>query len=736
MTKQVQLPRIETGVRNLDALLCGGLPQGSATVIAGSPGAGKTILAQQICFHNAALGKGALCFSTLSEPTAKTLLHLSQFSFFDPKRMNENIQFVDLGGLLRGRRAEEAIELVMDHVRRKKPSLVMIDSFKVFNDLTESSEELRAFGYELAVQLMAWETTVLLLGEFGLAEIATNPLFSIVDGLLLVNQREQSGEQQRFIQIVKMRGTDHSRDEHPFLIGTQGIEIFAPRVTIKREENGAQLTRCKTGISKLDDLLGEGIPRGSSLLVAGVAGTGKTVLLLEFIYRGALAGEKGVIFSFEETGERLRSAAASLGWDFEGQIERGMIELVFIPQPDILVEQHMLMMRDRIHDARAQRVAVDSVSVFLHKIKDSQTSREKTFQLASIVQNARAVGLFATDIPYGANQISRFGVEETVVDGVILLTSTQEGFERQRYLEVYKLRNTAHSKGRHNIVIGPGGVNVFPRYASSAVGAEKATRETGAARRTSRLASGIPGLDPLLGGGFHPESVTLICGTAGTGKTTAALQFVIEGAAQNEPGLYIALEESREDILRTATELDMPLESAMERGLVDIVALSREHVRANQLLTILGEKIRAGGTRRLSFDSASCLCTEGLTPLDARHALRGLIMTFKQHEVTSCFTLELDESTDRGLHRQRSLSSLADNLLLLRASEMGGERKPTLTVIKTRASPHDFGTHDVTFGRGGLRIVADGEPPSHRTKHEPPRRASKKPRAKRSRGRR
>lgn len=259
----------------------------------------------------------------------------------------------------------------------------------------------------------------------------------------MLTQREQAGEQQRFIQVVKMRGTEHSRDEHSFVIRESGIEVYAPRVTIQREDIGINQPRLKTGIHKFDDLLGEGISRGSSLLIAGVSGTGKTILLLEFLYRGALAGEKGILFSFEETEERRRSNARSLGWGLDEQIERGMVEIIFIPQPNILVEAH-LMMRERIGAMQARRVAVDSVSVFLHKVKDAQLAREKVFQLASIIQNTQAVGFLATDIRYGATEISRFGVEETVVDGVFVLSSTEEGLERHRYIEIYKLRNTAH----------------------------------------------------------------------------------------------------------------------------------------------------------------------------------------------------------------------------------------------------------------------------------------------------
>ncbi len=456
--------RIETGVRNLDALFMDGLPKGSVTVIAGSPGTGKTVLSQQICFHNASGEKRVLYFSTLSEPTAKTLRYLKQFKFFDPRKLDDGVQFVDLGALLKINSLEEAAKAIMAQVKQVKPAIVVIDSFKSFDDLAHSKEELRKFGYELAINLMAWESTTFLLGEYGADDIQTNPLFSIVDGMIVLSQRAESGEQQRFIQVVKMRGSNHSRDEHAFSITPSGIEIFAPRVTIQREDRGPTKDRCMTGITKLDKLLGDGIPRGSSLLVGGVAGTGKTVLLMEFLYRGAQAGEKGIVFSFEETEERLRASARGLGWDFDHEVDRKMIEIVFIPQPNIRVEEHLLMMKERIEQAQAKRVCVDSASVFLHKIKDPQIAREKTFQLATIIQNSQAVGFFSTDIPYGSGDISRFGVEETVVDGIILLSSTEEGMDRQRYLEIYKLRNTAHLKGRHKMTIGQGGLNVFPHY--------------------------------------------------------------------------------------------------------------------------------------------------------------------------------------------------------------------------------------------------------------------------------
>jgi circadian clock protein KaiC len=692
--------RLPTGVRNLDELLRGGIPKGGVTVIAGPPGAGKTILTQQICFHNVANDRPVLYFNTLSEPTAKTLRYLAQFAFFDAKKIDAGFEFVDLGMIMRTKALAEASQLFMEHVKRVKPAIVVVDSFKVFDDLAQSREELRKFGYEIAINLMAWESTTFLLGEYGPKEIETNPLFSIVDGMIVVTQRQESGEQQRFIQITKLRGTDHNRDEHAFVITDQGIEVFAPRVTVQRERVSPATPRCQTGIAKLDDLLGDGIPRGSSLLIAGVAGTGKTVLLLEFIYRGALTGERGVLFSFEETPERLLATARSLGWDLDREIERKMVEIIFIPQPAIAVEAHLLMMRERIDVMQAKRVGVDSVSVFLHKVKDAQIDREKIFQLASIVQNTQAVGFLATDIPYGSHQISRFGVEETVVDGVVLLSSTEEGLERQRYIEIYKLRNTAHLKGRHNMTIGRGGITVYPRYtAEERTGAAPPPIET-----SRRLGSGVPGLDALLGGGLLERSVTLVSGSAGIGKSTLGLQFILEGFTRKEPGLFVALEEGPAQLLASADTLGLPLRAATEQGVVEVMYLSPEHVRAHQFLAILADKIRSNRTRRLVLDSASNILMESLPPDDARQLLYGLATRFKTLGVTSLLTIDASSLFATDTASERGFAPITDNLIMLRYTQTPSGLVPTLRVLKSRGSAHDWGSHHFHIGQGGLRI--------------------------------
>ena len=697
---------LSTGVPNLDAMMAGGLIRGASAAIAGPPGAGKTILAQQIAFHVATPKTPVLYFSTLSEPGATSLFYLGQFKYFDPKKFDQCIHFVDLGVLLRTKGLPETLGLLLEHVKKIDPALIVLDNFKIFGDMAKSAEELRKFLYELVVDIRARKCNTLFIGEYAAQELESNPLLSIIDGIVTMTQRELSGEQQRFIQIIKMSGRAHSRDEHSFRITDDGIEIYAPRLTIKRsalaEPKSAKSSHLKIGIDKADDLLGTGIPRGSSLLIAGVAGTGKTVLGLEFAYRGAQAGEKGIVFSFEETDERLRAAARGLGWDLDSQLENGMVKIVFIPQPEILVERHLTMMREEIAAMQATRVVVDSVSVFLHKIKDRQIVREKVFQLASIVQNAGAVGFFVTDIRYGSNKISRFGVEETVVDGVIILSATEEALERERYIEVYKLRNTAHLKGRHTMTIDTGGIQIFPRYRPQAKDEKLPPPPS---KIPLRLPFGVEGVNKLLGNGVLSRSMTLVSGSAGIGKSVLSLQFLLAGASRREPGLYVTLEESPEELIANAAALDLPLKKAIEEGLIEILYLPPTYIPSTQLITLLTDKIKEKKIKRMVLDSTTHIVASSLSRDKVRELLYDLIVRIKNLGVTSVFTLESDNIYSRETaDMERGFTPLADNIIVLRYIPIDSTLASSLMVLKSRGSTHVNGVFSFSIAQQGLRL--------------------------------
>jgi circadian clock protein KaiC len=708
-----EILRLETGIPNMDAIFHGGLPRGTVSVIAGPPGSGKTILAQQMCFHHATQGGRVLYFNTLSQPTAKTLLYLQPFAFFNPALLDEHIRFIDLGVMLRTKGIELTSSLLMEHIKEFKPTLVVIDSFKVFDDLSRSSEELRKFTYEISVRLMAWECTTFLIGEYNPNHFE-HPAYSSIDGIITVKQRELSGEQQRLLQIIKMRGTAHSRDEHPFVITTAGVEVYAPSITLRRKLHTGQgpgnVSRLKTGVSKLDELLGEGIPLGSSFIVSGVAGSGKTMLGLDFLYRGARdQGQKGIYFSFEETVERLRATARGMGWELDREIERGLIQIVFIPQPDILVDRDILAMQQHVEAFGAQRVVIDSISVFLHKIVDARLVRDRVFWLANIVQNQNAVGFFINDVPSGSQQLTRFGVEETVVDGVIALKWEAEGFERHRYIEVVKLRNTGHAKGRHSMNIGPGGLTIYPRMDEVPDLAPLVPR----AKRQRRVSTGVPQLDELLSGGLLDGSVTLVSGSPGTGKSTLALQFVIAAMRAKERALYISLEEGPEQLLESAEELGLPLRKAIESGAVEILYLPRDQMHATRFLSQVKDKLHELKPDRVVLDSATDIELTGVVSQELKLLLYTLVVRLRSLGMTSLFTIEARSLFLADVISERGLSPLADNILMFRYAQEEGRFVPLLTVLKTRGSIHSRATYRALIEEGGLRLGSqfEGEPP-------------------------
>lgn len=690
--------RLSTGIAPLDEALKGGLLRRTLALVVGEPGAGKTTLAEQIAFHHAGPRSPVLYFSTLSEPTVKTLAYLRSFKFFDPAKFGASMHFVDLG-VAGTRSLREGLRMMLEHVRKLKPSLVVVDSVRTFDDLAEASE-LRSLFYEFGVQLMARECTVLLLGEYPPSAFQQHPLFTMADGLIHLKRREEFGEHRRFLQVVKMRGTAHAYEELEFRIGPRGIEVLE-MARLPPPPAEAEVTRIETGLGSLDEILVEGIPAGSTLLVAGPTGTGKTVLMLELAHRAANAGKKALFFSFEDPPEKLRQAARGLGLPLDPALESGRLELAHTAHTDVSLAADLSRISERIKAAAPAVVLFDSLSTFVNRVDDPKHVRRIVHQLAKIVRAARAVAFLTVNVPFGGLQISRFGVEETEADGVILLSSTERGLERLRHIEVYKLRNTPHLNGRHSMRIANGGIQIFPRYRPepSVPGGPPP-----AIAAYWRVPSGTHGLDKILGGGIIGRSVSLVSGNTGTGKSILGWQFILEGARRREPGLVVALEEGPQQILKDADSLGLPLREFISRGTVEILHLSRDQVEPTQLLARLTQAVKGLKAKRLVLDSVTNLMTAGMDDSSVRELLYGLASNLKGLGVTSLFLMESGRPSTLESLTARCFSPIADNLLLLRYVSVKYELQTCLTVVKTRGSWHDRGTYVLTIGRGGLRV--------------------------------
>ena len=186
------LERLGTGSAALDAILGGGIPAQSVTVVAGEPGSGKTVFTLQMLFHHARQGKKCLYFTTLSEPALKVIRYMQLFSFFDARLIEDRVVFVDLGSALRRDGGEKTLAQMIERVESEEPDFVAIDSFKAIHDLLPNDGHSRMFVYDLAVGMAAWGTTTLLVGEYTPEDIGVSPEFAIADGIVRLTRRARS----------------------------------------------------------------------------------------------------------------------------------------------------------------------------------------------------------------------------------------------------------------------------------------------------------------------------------------------------------------------------------------------------------------------------------------------------------------------------------------------------------------------------------------------------------------
>jgi circadian clock protein KaiC len=222
--------RMATGVPGLDLVLNGGLELGAVVVMAGAPGTGKTILAQQMCFANATAEHRCVYYTTVSEPHTKLVRHLEQFAFFDPGALGPRVEHIHLGGFLEPRRTDGLVPMVVEIVRKtldEQPALVVIDSAKMLRDFADE-RQLRSALYDLTGRISQSGTVLLLLGEYTPEELGSGTEFSLADGIIQLEYQAREPVDRRCLRVAKMRGGSQRPGKHTFQIGPAGVEVFPP----------------------------------------------------------------------------------------------------------------------------------------------------------------------------------------------------------------------------------------------------------------------------------------------------------------------------------------------------------------------------------------------------------------------------------------------------------------------------------------------------------------------------
>jgi circadian clock protein KaiC len=454
-----------SGNAALDSILGGGIPAQSVVVLAGEPGSGKTVMTLQMMFHAARAGKRALYFTTLSEPAVKVMRFMQYFDFFDGALLEKQIVMSDLGKFIREGAASVLRELE-DRVAKEEPDFVVIDSFKVIAELLRHDAKGRAMIYDLAVQMAAWGATTLLVGEYTREEVVANAEFGIADGIIRLGSERQGLTSVREIEVLKLRGAAHRSGTHFFDISSHGVTFF-PRVSAPEasEKNHAvpvgPMPRAAVGIEGLDELLQSGLPRESTTVVQGGTGTGKTLLALQFLLEGARRGERGVLFTLEETPDQLRQVAHGFGWDLAALEKQDLLVIRYTSPVELSTDRYLYVATNELSELRASRAVFDSLTTMSLGVPSERRFKEMVY---AITKHLRALGIttmMTAETPQllGMAQLTGDGVS-FIADNVIQLRYVELDGRLERALSVLKARGIKHETELRSMSIEAGGIKL------------------------------------------------------------------------------------------------------------------------------------------------------------------------------------------------------------------------------------------------------------------------------------
>jgi circadian clock protein KaiC len=458
-----------------------------------------------------------------------------------------------------------------------------------------------------------------------------------------------------------------------------------------------------TGISSFDTIAKGGLPRNRTTLISGTAGSGKTIFAVQFLAAGIEKGIPGVFVTFEESATDIRKNMLSFGWDMAKWEANGQLAFVDAsPDPEIdSVESGsfdlgalLARVKHAVKKVNAERVAVDSLGAVFSQFSDQSIVRSELSRIASALKALGVTAVLTAERTEDYGSIARFGVEEFIADNVMILRNVLEAESRRRTIEILKFRGCDHQKGEYPFTISPeGGVIVIPLSAM----------QLSMKSSNVRVSSGNAALDEMCGGGLFRDSVTLVSGATGTGKTLTVTQFLQGGTTNGERCLLLAFEESRDQLFRNATGWGFDFERMEKEGLLRVVCDYPDVSGLEDWLVTIQAAIRDFKPQRVALDSLSALEHVGTTKA-FREFVIGLTSFIKHEEITGLFTSTTASLMGGDSITETHISTLTDSIILLRYVEMFGDMKRGLTVLKMRGSWHDKAIREFTIGKGGMTM--------------------------------
>ncbi len=451
-----------TGIPGLDLVLNGGLQHGAVVVMAGVPGAGKTILAHQMCFANGTPEHKCVYYTTVSEPHSKLVRHLEQFDFFDPAAVGARVEHIHLGGFLQPGRTEGLAPLVAEIVRKtleEQPSMVVIDSAKMLRDFADG-HELRTTLYDLTSRVANTGTVLLLLGEYTPGELESGTEFSLADGIIELEYQAREPVDRRRLRVAKMRGGSQRPGRHMFKIGSAGIEVFPRIETLIPARVRAVSGRIRSGIPGLDELMGGGATTGDATLTKGPSGVGKTIFALRWIAQALEQGERCLYVTFQDTAGQLTAMAATFGWDLEAARAAGQFSISHVPMGDLDLDVLASAVRAHLAGHPVSRIVIDSLAELVFAAREWERFPAYMRSLVGLIRAAGSSSLITSETSSHGFTAQSLESLMFLFDNVIDLRYIEEESGIGRALNIVKMRKSQHAMTLNGYTITERGITV------------------------------------------------------------------------------------------------------------------------------------------------------------------------------------------------------------------------------------------------------------------------------------
>jgi circadian clock protein KaiC len=464
------------------------------------------------------------------------------------------------------------------------------------------------------------------------------------------------------------------------------------------------LDRVTTGVTAFDDLVMGGLPRARTTVVGGTPGSGKTIFATQFLAHGiTMFGENGVLVTFEESPADIEANIRAFGWEFAKWRKAGRLAIVDASPPPkdelVIGDYDLIGLLSRIQHAvksvNAKRVVLDSLTqLFDHFIGDPKVLRRELYRISDALKKTGLTVLMTAERNSEYGEITRHRLEEFIADNVIILRNVLLRERRRRTIEVLKMRGSHHVEGEAPFTI---------LETQGLVTAPLSSLRLEQQSSMVRVTSGNPAIDEMCGGGFFRDSVTLVSGATGTGKTLLVTNFLAGGVAAGEKAILFGYEESRGQLFRNASGWGVDFASMEAEGKLKVYCLYPEAQGLADHLIAIQNLVDEFKPNRIAIDSISAL--ERVAPeVGFREFLISLTSFIKKREIAGLYTATSKSLVGGESASEQHISTLTDSIILLRYMQQQDVMHRGLMVLKMRGSEHAKEIRRFTIGANGMHL--------------------------------